>query len=81
MLEGKCCSCVFVFPYICLAKGNLIIPGMGLGFIGLSVVRPALQCVVVACRSHMGCPGGSGSPETFTSLPMVALAPDPAILS
>lgn len=32
MLEGKPCSYVFVcFPYICLAKGNLIIPVIGFG--------------------------------------------------
>lgn len=80
MLEGKCYSCVFVFPYTCLAKGNLITPVMGLGFPGLALVSPALCCAVVAGRSHVGCPGGSGSSNTLKFLPMVALAPAPQAL-
>lgn len=56
MLEGKRCIarvCVCVCPYLCLAKGNLIIPVIRLGFVGFSVVWPAVQGVV-ACRLHMG---------------------------
>lgn len=46
MLEGKYCLYVFVFLYICLAKGNLIFPMMGWG------LRPLchLTCSIV-CRS------------------------------
>lgn len=32
MLEGKYSSYVFVFLFICLAKGNLIFPVTGWGF-------------------------------------------------
>lgn len=44
MLKGNRCACVFVFPYICLAKGNLIVPVTGFGFACLSVFCPAVQC-------------------------------------
>lgn len=38
MLEGHRCSWGLVFPYICLAKGNLMVPVTGFGSVGLSVV-------------------------------------------
>ena len=46
------CVCVCVFPYLCLAKGNSIIPVFGFGVFGLSKVWAAVQCVV-ACRLHI----------------------------
>ena len=56
MLEGKhciACACVCVFPYLCLAKGNLIIPVFGFG--AFWPLRSGLQCSV-ACRVHICCP-------------------------
>lgn len=63
MLKGNRCPCVFVFPYICLAKGNLIVPVIGLGL--LASLCSALQCSVWwhAGDRHMGCPDPPASPN------------------
>lgn len=54
MLKGNRRSCVCVFPYVCLAKGSLIVPVIGFGFARLSVFRPAVQCAVARGRQTQG---------------------------